>query len=166
MLSIFSLVITAACIRYTLLKKTQEKLDVELKITRVQQEVKANSHEDSQKKPIYGEVSRNSIDSNNYEPQYDANNDYQIFGVGNTKTGGVQTMKEKMNMADKPGNESSSEEDNIDRDNSSSNLPSKPSSKGSNERSTTVAGSMPFNSEEHSSKNQLPEDKEIHSDIE
>ena len=75
-------------------------------------------------------------------------------------------MKEKMNMADKSENESSSEEDLTDRDNSSSNLPSKPSSKGSNERSTTDAGSSPFVSEEHSSKNQLPEDKEIHSDIE
>ena len=114
--SIFTLVFTGACIRYTLLKKTQEKLDVELKITRVQQEIKVNAHEDSQKKPIYGEVNRDSVDANNYEQQYDANNDYQIFGVGNTKTGGVQTMKEKMNMADKPGNDSSSEEDHTDRD--------------------------------------------------
>ena len=77
----------------------------------------------------------------NYEQQYDANNDYQIFGVGNTKTGGVQTMKEKMNMADKPGNDSSDEEEHTDRDHQSSNLPSKPSSKGSNERSTNVVDS-------------------------
>ena len=77
-------------------------------------------------------------------------------------------MKEKMNMADKAGSESSSEEDHTDRDNSSSNLPSKPSSKGSNEGSTTIAGSSqkPFGSEEYAPKNQLPEDKEIHSDIE
>ena len=70
-------------------------------------------------------------------------------------------MKEKMNMADKPGNDSSSEEDHTDRDHQSSNLPSKPSSKGSHERSTTVV-----ESDQKTPKNQLPEDKEIHSDIE
>jgi len=53
-LSFFSLVVTAACIRYILLKKTQEKLDMEMKITRVQQELA------SDKKPIYGDVARDS----------------------------------------------------------------------------------------------------------
>lgn len=134
-----------------------------MKITRVQQEIHAV--EDSQKKTLYGEIVRDSIDANNFEQQYDANNDYAIFGVGSNKTGGIQTMKEKMNMADKAGSESSSEEDHTDRDQQSSNLPSKPSSKGSNERST-VAGSLPFDSDEKTPKNQLPEDKEIHSDIE
>lgn len=109
-----------------------------MKITRVQQEIHAV--EDSQKKTLYGEIVRDSIDANNFEQQYDANNDYAIFGVGSNKTGGIQTMKEKMNMADKAGSESSSEEDHTDRDQQSSNLPSKPSSKGSNERST-IAGS-------------------------
>jgi hypothetical protein len=47
-----------------------------------------------------------------FEKQYDANNDYAIFGIGDVRKGGIQDMKEKMNMADqKPENESSSEED-------------------------------------------------------
>lgn len=35
-----------------------------------------------------------------YEPQYDPNNDYKIFGIGDPTKGGIQDMKEKMNMAD------------------------------------------------------------------
>lgn len=37
-----------------------------------------------------------------FEQQYDPNNDFAIFGVGNPKQGGIQDMQEKMNMADKP----------------------------------------------------------------
>jgi hypothetical protein len=46
-----------------------------------------------------------------FEKQYDANNDYAIFGIGDVRKGGIQDMKEKMNMADKPDNQSSSEEE-------------------------------------------------------
>ena len=98
------------------------------------------------------------------EYQYDANNDYAIFGMGNDKLGGIQTMQEKMNMADKPDDVNSSEDSGTDREHHSTSV-IKPGSKGSNERST-VAGSMPMDSEKSSPKNQLPEDKEIHSDVE
>lgn len=44
-----------------------------------------------------------------YEQQYDPNNDFAIFGIGNTAMGGIQDMKEKMNMADAKDQESSDE---------------------------------------------------------
>ena len=35
-----------------------------------------------------------------YATQYDPNNDFAVFGVGDKTRGGVQSMKEKMNLAD------------------------------------------------------------------
>jgi hypothetical protein len=49
--------------------------------------------------------------SNHFEAQYDPNNDFAIFGVGNDRLGGIQNMQEKMNMADKAQSESSEEEE-------------------------------------------------------
>ena len=40
-LSIFTLAVTGVCVRYILMKKTQEKLDIELTINRVNQEIHA-----------------------------------------------------------------------------------------------------------------------------
>lgn len=40
-----------------------------------------------------------------YPAQYDPKNDYAIFGVGDKTRGGVQSMKEKMNLADVVDNE-------------------------------------------------------------
>lgn len=37
-----------------------------------------------------------------HELQYDPNNDFAIFGVGDKAMGGLQDMKEKMNLADNP----------------------------------------------------------------
>ena len=37
-----------------------------------------------------------------YEAQYDPNNDFAIFGVGDPSRGGLQNLKEKMNLADGP----------------------------------------------------------------
>lgn len=54
------------------------------------------------------------MDSQNielYAQQYDPNNDFAIFGVGNSKLGGVQTMQEKMNMADENSGEDESSDD-------------------------------------------------------
>merc|ERR1712127_339976 len=45
-----------------------------------------------------------------YADQYDPNQDFAIFQVGNGATGGVMNMQEKMNVADNV-NESSDEED-------------------------------------------------------
>lgn len=46
-----------------------------------------------------------------YEQQYDPNQDFQIFTIGNQKLGGVQSLQEKMNMADQNSSSSSEEED-------------------------------------------------------
>jgi hypothetical protein len=35
-----------------------------------------------------------------YAQQYDPSNDFAVFGVGDETRGGVQSMKEKMNLAD------------------------------------------------------------------
>merc|ERR1719460_2685372 len=57
----------------------------------------------------YGHVKRDSVQSSihagpqaieEYEVQYDPNNDFAIFGIGDPTRGGIQTMKEKMNLAD------------------------------------------------------------------
>jgi len=34
------------------------------------------------------------------EPQYDANHDFAIFGCGDNTKGGIQTLAEKMNLAE------------------------------------------------------------------
>ena len=47
-----------------------------------------------------------------YQDQYDPNNDFAIFGVGDPTMGGLQSMKEKMNMADAKQDSSDEETDN------------------------------------------------------
>jgi hypothetical protein len=70
----------------------------------------------------YGQVKRDSVQSSvhagpqameEYEVQYDPNNDFAIFGIGDPTRGGIQTMKEKMNLADgvKEADSSSDEDD-------------------------------------------------------
>lgn len=71
---------------------------------------------------LYGKLDRSSnvksMHKNQfeeYEVQYDPNNDFAIFGIGDQTRGGVQSLKEKMNLADnvdKENEDSSSEEDN------------------------------------------------------
>lgn len=78
-----------------------------------------------------------------YEAQYDPNNDFAIFGVGDHTNGGLQTMKEKMNLAD--NKEESSEEEEPHSGSKTKSYNSTPSNKV-----------RPI----------LPEDKEIHSDHE
>jgi len=39
-------------------------------------------------------------DEQYYQSQYDPSNDFAVFGVGDPTRGGVQSMKEKMNLAD------------------------------------------------------------------
>jgi hypothetical protein len=90
------------------LKSYEEKLDIGRKIQRSNLEVNPEGEMiDSDQKGIkqYSEVERDSSrpgDLVQYEAQYDPNNDYAIFGVGDPTRGGIQTMQEKMNIADKP----------------------------------------------------------------
>ena len=125
----------------------------------------------------YCEVNRDSMmvtpeSCVQYEAQYDPNNDYAIFGIGDPTRGGIQDMKEKMNMADKQEQESSVEsETSTDRQNTNAKelAPSLTilESQGSNGLSLGSTGGK--NSEALKStvdlpecnKNDLPEDKEI-----
>lgn len=81
---------------------------------------------DELKQANYGSVGRDSkaasmrFDVQNideYEVQYDPNNDFAIFGIGDPTRGGVQSMKEKMNQADdvKDSDSSSDDSDTIQR---------------------------------------------------
>lgn len=108
----------------------------------------------------YCEVNRDSIhpdDLVQYENQYDPNNDYAIFGIGDPTRGGIQTMQEKMNIADKPVHTDSSEEEDEYREGSAPSG-TKLDSQGSGKGSDSTGGKTPIND--------LPEDKEIHSDDE
>jgi len=46
-----------------------------------------------------------------FEEQYDAHQDFQVFGVGDKTKGGVMSLQEKMNLADDVNEEDSSSED-------------------------------------------------------
>lgn len=85
-----------------------------------------------------------------YEQQYDPNNDFAIFGVGDKSRGGLQTMKEKMNLAD---GASYQEDSSIEEDGTS------------NYGGTHDTGSKMV-IEAENVDNDLPEDKEIHSEKE
>ena len=125
----------------------------------------------------YGAVNRDSVQFGpqaieEYEVQYDPNNDFGIFGVGDPTRGGVQNLKEKMNLADGVKEaDSSGDEDDLSVHRKNSKLSTKVNS-GSNGHS----GSRPGSGESFQDSttkmmnveddNQLPEDKEIHSDNE
>lgn len=51
-----------------------------------------------------------------YEEQYDPNQEFRIFGIGDQTKGGVQSLQEKMNMADdvsEPSSDSNDEAENV-----------------------------------------------------
>lgn len=109
-------------------------------------------------KTDYEAVNRCSIDLQPvYERQYDANNDFKIFGVGDQRQGGIQDMKQKMNLADKL--DENSEEDPV----------SARIRKGTPEATSTLGGRK-VSTEDSSQKslkqidNDLPEDQEVISD--
>lgn len=74
--------------RYFLLKSTSDRLEAQQKINKI-------SHSE-----FHTESKLQEAESN-FEAQYDPNNDFAIFGVGNERLGGIQDMQEKMNIADK-----------------------------------------------------------------
>jgi len=114
-----------------------------------------------------------------YEEQYDPNQEFRIFGIGDKTKGGVQSLQEKMNMADDvSGDDSSSEENENNSDHENGSRPGSgdnlkvpnPQSEGNCDTSVvsmnqmllpdghkTPQGSI-LSSE---NKNALPEDNEI-----
>lgn len=79
----------------------------------------------------------NSIEVNSkggmdlYGAQYDPNNDFAVFGVGDPTRGGIQSMKEKMNLADSV-DLGENVEDIIDEVNSENEVDYDPTPKGKN----------------------------------
>jgi hypothetical protein len=133
----------------------------------------------------YGNVNRSSdVHSNHgaeeYEVQYDPNNDFAIFGIGDKTRGGIQNLKEKMNLADGvKGEEYSSSDEDSDRvQRKDSDIRStqvqtniQPSSRGSKNPShdefrSSSAGNSSLDSNTKMVENDLAEDKEFMSDVE
>lgn len=127
---------------------------------------------------MYGQLDRDSnvksmhqANFEEYAVQYDPNNDFAIFGIGDQTRGGVQSLKEKMNLADDVDkeNEDSSSED----DNSLSRKDSKMSTQVVTNLNQSSRGQSGASSQDtahklmnNSSENNLPEDREIISEEE
>jgi len=124
----------------------------------------AEGQEQELKNVDYAAVNRCSIDLQPvYEQQYDANNDFKIFGVGDVRQGGIQDMKSKMNMADKHNESSIDNEDQIIEQ----------VRRGTPESNSTSLGGRKVSTQDSSQKslkqyeeNSLPENQEIVSDHE
>ena len=98
-----------------------------------------------------------------YADQYDPNQDFAIFQVGNKTTGGVMTMQEKMNVAENVINNNSSDEEEVpsttaDKLSLANSTSSRPSSSGSSNNSQKR---LTF---DNVSQN-LPEDQEVISEL-
>lgn len=110
-----------------------------------------------------------------YEEQYDPNQEFRIFGIGDKTKGGVQSLQEKMNMADDVSGDSSSEEEEEEQDKNASENLQVPNPQSQNDMSmmsssqlfenqalmntTSPLGSISNPSE--TKNNLLPEDNEI-----
>merc|ERR1719313_3214913 len=93
-----------------------------------------------------------------YGVQYDPNNDFAMFGVGDPSRGGVQSMKEKMNLADAIDEVQDSSDENSPRianDDQTNSLTALP------QMSDAKQQQVPSFDD---NVNNLPEDQEIHSD--
>ena len=155
--SVLGGVVALYAIRYKVLKKTQEKLDAQRDIHKIEENKKKEeaqiTHEMSDVKNFNTESKINQGDAYWYKQQYDPNNDFAIFGVGNKAMGGFQDMNEKMNKADDKHAPDSSSDDEGEHAKSVTHLNSS-GSLGKNKIKTPPRVAV---------KNQLPEDKEVHS---
>lgn len=188
-LGVIILIIVGLCFKKFALRQKQQVIELEEQIKRAKNVVEPKDPSKdlnvlvaAQAKQNYNMVNRDSImpeDVIQYEPQYDPNNDFKIFGVGDQKTGGIQDMKEKMNMADAKEQDSSSESEiDTNRDanqpmgvkqyNQAQHMAKETVLEGSSsQEGLTVGGSTGGKSSENlHNNNDLPENKEIHSSSE
>lgn len=113
-------ILIAVCVRQAMSKSKEEQLrEAEQRAMRVRNlndqelsDCKANVVDlgAAMKQNQYDKVERDSMVNTfdvsikggleDYGAQYDPNNDFAMFGVGDPSRGGVQSMKEKMNLAD------------------------------------------------------------------
>lgn len=91
-----------------------------------------------------------------YGAQYDPNNDFAVFGVGDPSRGGVQSMKEKMNLADAVDEvqDSSDESSPMNADNVTNKHSALPQMSDAKQKQVPSFDNV----------NDLPEDQEIHSE--
>lgn len=182
-LSALVVILIAICVRQAMSKSKEEQLrDAEQRAMRVRDlndqelsDCKANvvNLGDAMKQNQYDKVNRDSMVNTfdvsikggveDYGTQYDPNNDFAVFSVGDPTRGGVQSLKEKMNLADaiNEAEDSSDETSPMNADdktksqsNSHSALPQM-----SDQKQKPVPS---FDD----NVNDLPEDQEIHSDKE
>lgn len=117
-LSVVLVVILAICVRQLMNKSDKEQLkeasNRAMKIKNMNEQELAESNVidlgATAKQNDYGQVNRDSCAQtfeqsmrggmDEYATQYDPNNDFAVFGVGDKTRGGVMSMKEKMNLAD------------------------------------------------------------------
>lgn len=138
-LSVIVIIIGAITCRYCMNKKSRDLVEaeqrakraVDFKINPIAESYDVNEKELADLKNLkkqlgddlkqnYGSLPRDSLHPSinvepcEYEAQYDPNNDFAIFGVGDPTRGGVQNLKEKMNLADgvKEADSSSDDESN------------------------------------------------------
>lgn len=128
---------------------------------------------------------KNEYNAEVYEEQYDPNQEFRIFGIGDKTKGGVQSLQQKMNMADEVSEEGSSSEEQENEEksegHSSHNTVDKlmpPNPQSDNKCDTSMVSSnqllvpesqkTPLGSIKSSDKEQnfLPEDNEIVEDEE
>lgn len=186
-LGVIILIIIGLCFKKFALRQKQQVIELEEQIRRAKNVVEPKDNTKdlnmlvaAQTKNQYKTVMRDSImpeDVVQYEPQYDPNNDFKIFGVGDTKQGGIQDMKEKMNMADQKEQDSSSESEidtnrgnqpmGVNQYNQAQHMAKETVLEGSSSaEGLTVGGSTGGKSSENLHNNELPEDKEIQSSSE
>ena len=181
-LGVIALIMVGLCVRQFILRPKLQVIELEEQIKRAKNvvEPKQDINLVSATVKTYHGINRDSIapeDVVAYEPQYDPNNDFKIFGVGDHTKGGIQDMKEKMNMADNKDEDSSSESEmDTNRQNNmtsgmklnSNAIPKETVLEGSSSaEGLTIGGSTGGKSSENlQNANDLPEDKEIQSSSE
>lgn len=182
-LSALVVILIAVCVRQAMSKSKEEQLrDAEQRAMRVRDlndqelsDCKANvvNLGDAMKQNQYDKINRDSMVNTfdvsikggveDYGTQYDPNNDFAVFSVGDPTRGGVQSLKEKMNLADAINEaEDSSDETSPmnanDKTNSQSNSHSALPQMSDQKQNPVPSFDV--------NVNDLPEDQEIHSDKE
>lgn len=179
-LSALVVIMVAVCVRQAMSKSKEEQIrEAEQRAMRIRNlndqelsDCKANVVDlgDAMKQNEYDKVNRDSMVNTfdvsikggleNYGTQYDPNNDFAVFGVGDPTRGGVQSMKEKMNLADA-----------IDEVQDSSDETSPMNADNYTKSQTNSHSALPQMSDAKQQQvpsfdnvNDLPEDQEIHSE--
>jgi len=181
-LSALVVILIAVCIRQAMSKSKEEQIrEAEQRAMRVRDlndqelsDCKANVVDlgAAMKQNQYDKVNRDSMVNtfdvsikggvDDYGTQYDPNNDFAVFSVGDPTRGGVQSLKEKMNLADA-----------IDEANDSSDEASPMNANDHTNSQTNSHSALPQMSDAKQKAvpsfddnvNNLPEDQEIHSDV-